>query len=242
MKKYKLFYFNHTKNNVLYDEFEIPNFPSVCCHCNKTGLQEFLTGSVDYFDENNQLSEISLITMCHACNERSINVLSVSIDAYLNHFASKIIETIPRKTFTLKVIPESIKKLSSEFENIYAEADTAYKTGLNHLAGMGFRKSVEFLLTDYLLETYKDDEDKIKSIKNPKTSMITKIKMLNKERLETLATASAWIGNDETHYSRRHLDFSVEDLIAFINAFVSEIENDIVYANAEELILKNKKK
>ncbi len=37
---------------------------------------------------------------------------------------------------------------------------------------------------------------------------------------KTLATQSAWIGNDETHYIRKQEDRDVQDIKSFIQAIV----------------------
>ena len=105
---------------------------------------------------------------------------------------------------------------------------------------MGYRKSIEFLTTDYLLKNPIEGvtEDWITS---PKTTLIQKINKLDKPRLVTLGKAIAYLGNDETHYTRIHEDYSMDDLISFIDLFISEIESDLKFTKAEKLIKRPKK-
>ena len=58
---------------------------------------------------------------------------------------------------------------------------------------------------------------------------------IHDERLKTLAKASAWIGNDETHYMKKH-SHGTEKLKAFIHAFVTFIDSDLAYEEALEFI------
>ena len=59
---------------------------------------------------------------------------------------------------------------------------------------------------------------------------------IDNPRIKTLATASAWIGNDETHYVRKHEDYNLEHLKIFISATVSFINSELSYLKAEQLL------
>ena len=48
-------------------------------------------------------------------------------------------------------VPEEIKKISVNFVEIYSQAHTAEHYGLNQIAGVGYRKSLEFLVKDYCM-------------------------------------------------------------------------------------------
>ena len=64
---------------------------------------------------------------------------------------------------------------------------------------------------------------------------------IDNQRIKNLATASAWIGNDETHYARKHEDYNVKDLLAFIDAIETFINADLSAFEAEKLINNSKK-
>ena len=59
---------------------------------------------------------------------------------------------------------------------------------------------------------------------------------INNEKIKTLARASAWIGNDETHYVRKHQNYNVQDLKRFINTVVAFIEYEHNYTEALNLL------
>lgn len=59
---------------------------------------------------------------------------------------------------------------------------------------------------------------------------------IDNNRIKKLAVASAWLGNDETHYERKFKDYNTDNLVEFINAIVSFIDSDISAVNAERMI------
>lgn len=120
-------------------------------------------------------------------------------------------------------LPENIEKVSPDFVEIYSQATVAESEGLDQIAGVGYRKSAEFLIKDYAIRKFPDDES---SIKKKLLGAVIK-KYLNEfPRLQQLSTAIAWIGNDETHYVRRHDNKDINDLKRFIKASAQFIAAD----------------
>ncbi len=56
------------------------------------------------------------------------------------------------------------------------------------------------------------------------------------DRLTTLARAVTWLGNDETHYVRQHPDYTLKELKAFADAFITFIDADLAYEAALKLV------
>ena len=84
---------------------------------------------------------------------------------------------------------------------------------MNQIAGVGYRKAAEFLIKDYVISKNPSDEEHIKSI------MLGQViaEYLNDfPKIQALAKSVSWIGNDETHYVRRHDDKDIQDLKKFI--------------------------
>ena len=103
---------------------------------------------------------------------------------------------------------------------------------LNQLSGMGYRKALEFLIKDYCISKHPDKEQEIKdTMLSPVIkAYISDVKIFN------LATASTWLGNDETHYTRKHEDKDINDLKAFINTVVAYINYELIAEEAEQLV------
>lgn len=110
----------------------------------------------------------------------------------------------------------SINSLSPNFVKIYNQAEQAEAAGLDEIAGLGYRKSLEFLIKDFAIHEHPDEEE---AIKNKPLAQCIK-SYISDERITTLAERSAWIGNDEAHYIRKQEDRDVSDMKTFIQAII----------------------
>ena len=97
---------------------------------------------------------------------------------------------------------------------------------------MGYRKALEFIVKDYAIHLRPKSKEDVE--KQALGKCIESY--IDNERIKKLAKASAWLGNDETHYIRKHEEYSVENLKAFIRALVSLVASDLAVADAESLI------
>ena len=147
---------------------------------------------------------------------------------YLKTFNSRM---YPAPTFN-KIFSKELKTLSPNFIKIYHQAEKAESNGLSEICGLRYRKALEFLVKDYAITFYPSDEEKIKNM--PLSQCINAY--IDNRRIKALATASAWIGNDETHYTRKHEDYNLSHLKAFIAAVVSCIDSELSYVQAEKLL------
>lgn len=123
---------------------------------------------------------------------------------------------------------DKINKLSPNFVKIYNQSEQAESTGLLEICGMGYRKALEFLVKDYAISKYPDRQNEIES------SMLGKCinSYIDNEKIKTLAKASAWIGNDETHYVQKHQNYNLQDLKRFVTTAIAYIEYELNYAEA----------
>ena len=127
---------------------------------------------------------------------------------------------------------ESIENLSPTFCDIYNQSSSAETYNLNQIAGMGYRKALEFLIKDYCIYRHNNDEQKIKSM------FLSQVieKYVDSDKIKNLSKVSAWLGNDETHYVKKFDDKDINDLKKFINATVYFISYDLVSDTADDLV------
>lgn len=130
------------------------------------------------------------------------------------------------------IFSDNIQKLSSEFVKAYNESLHAESLGLESICGMGYRKSLEFLIKDYVISKNPNEKSKVEKL--PLAKCITAY--ISDERLKALATASTWLGNDQTHYVQKHSAHGLKELKQFINAFVTFIDADLAYQDAVSFI------
>lgn len=117
--------------------------------------------------------------------------------------------------------PESVSSLSPAFVEIYDQSMAAEASGLTQLVGIGLRKALEFLVKDYAVSEHSGQEEAIR-----KTMLAPCIETYVADpNVKACAKLATWLGNDETHYTRRWLDKDIEDLKRLVRLTVNWIEN-----------------
>lgn len=115
-----------------------------------------------------------------------------------------------------KTFPKEISDVSIGFINIYNQAIQAEVAGLSEICGVGYRKALEFLIKDYVISLQGDDNESIDKIKkNPSIYNIIQTYVEN-EYIKSTAKRAIWLGNDETHYTRKWTEKQIKDLKVLI--------------------------
>lgn len=205
------------------------NYPSICPICGKSGTPTHTSSF--YIDNIFSCPNLFCTFFCHNCENMFIG------NYCYNEFAQTYILTFePHDTPQTKDFPKHIKEISPTFCDIYNQSLASQQYRLKDISGMGYRKALEFLVKDYAIFLNQKDEEKIK-----KLSLSQCInEYIDNNRIKKLALASAWIGNDETHYTKKNEEYNTDVLVEFIEAIVSFINSDLSSFIAESLI--NQKK
>lgn len=236
MMRQVLNYYDFDDKQYSSNEFDLVE-PRICNHCDHAGEQIFITG---VFCEKpiNGSSAICFFS-CYFCMRISIHFMSFSVNYHSEYLSTN--DVIPRAKSNNSdlIFSSEVSEKFPEFVKIYIQSQQAQNDGLDQIAGMGFRKSLEFLVTDFLLAYPPDGVDK-EWLKDPKTSLSNKIEKLENQRIKKLSKAISFIGNDETHYTRRHPEHDVESIKTFIKALLSDVENELTLLEVEKLLSKPK--
>jgi hypothetical protein len=132
--------------------------------------------------------------------------------------------TVQPQTTVLISFPPEITVLSPTFVTIYNQANSAEAYQLDDIAGSGYRKSLEFLVKDYLIRLHPEDAEAIK-----KEFLGSVIKnRVEDPNIKRVAERAVWLGNDETHYERRWVDKDIDDLKRLITLTVNWITNHLM--------------
>ena len=204
-------------------------YPSVCPMCHKSGDPSYLSSY--YIDDEHTSPNLFVHFFCHNCEKTFLG--NYHIRRYYDITDLRGFE--PVYDVEEREFSKHIKDLSPDFCSIYNQAYASQQYRLNDISGMAYRKALEFLVKDYAIFLHPDDKETI--IKAPLSQCINNY--IDNGKIKHLAVASAWIGNDETHYERKQQEYNVDDLIEFINAIVSFIDFDISAINAEKMTKKN---
>lgn len=210
--------------------FEYPT-PGKCSMCkNGTDATPLASFSVPYEDSS---CHVYILFFCHSCETCFIGAYRCFNPTYGYRNELDLIGFAPRGE-NVSDFSDRIYCVSPKFVEIYRQSEKAEQWGLSEICGMGYRKALEFLVKDFAIALSPDDEDVIKSkLLSPCIN-----DHIDNKRIKSLAKASAWIGNDETHYTRKHDDYNTESLKSFINAMVTFIDSELAFIDAENLINK----
>lgn len=124
---------------------------------------------------------------------------------------------------------EGINDLSPNFVNIYNQAEEAESRGLTEICGVGYRKSLEFLVKDYLISLNPAEADNIKS--KPLGNCIQDIQNAD---IKFCAQRATWLGNDETHYIRKWETKDLTDLKTLIELMLNWLKNEMLMKKYRE--------
>lgn len=117
--------------------------------------------------------------------------------------------------------PETVQEVSPTFIEIYNQAVVAESQELSQLVGIGLRKSLEFLIKDFACQEHPEQEASIRG-----TQLGACIaQFVSDPNVKECAKRAAWLGNDETHYTRKWESRDVGDLKLLVKLTVNWIDN-----------------
>ncbi|EQC44967.1 PF13643 domain protein [Bacteriovorax sp. BSW11_IV] len=136
------------------------------------------------------------------------------------HQLSFVIPSLPKNIDW----PHEIDEISPSFSEIYNQAVACESHGYNHASGPTYRKSLEFLIKDFAI------------IENPGKEIEIRAKLLGQcinefidnEPTKQCAKRAAWLGNDETHYTRKWENKDISDLKTLIQLTVNHIQTTLL--------------
>ena len=205
-------------------------YPKKCPICNNSISPD---NKIEFV--NKDINMVSILFGCPSCGKGFVSHYSIEDNEIINgknkYRALKLINSYPKIPDNY-VFDECILKLSPDFCEIYNQAHKAEFYDLNSIAGMGYRKALEFLIKDYSINKHPDEGEKIKRMN---LSQVID-EHIDGQKLHSLAKASTWIGNDETHYTRKIEDKDVNDLKRFITSTVAYITYDLTADEAFEVV------
>ena len=126
-----------------------------------------------------------------------------------------------------KSFDEVIESTFPNFVSLYNQAFTAEQYNLNDICGAGYRKALESLVKEYLVDNGICDNDEV-----AKLNLAASINKIDNEQIRTLAKSAKWIGNSETHYDNKNSDTDLQKMKSFIGAMAHFIADLLIYKQA----------
>lgn len=199
--------------------------PAICPRCGRD--LSAIEISTNFFGSANFEDKYAVVAVCQQCkNAIYFDVLH----AYGSEFATIVNSYPPIQIFDL---PAGIESLFSDFVRIYCQAAAAEARNYSDICGMGFRKALELLVKQYAIKTYPENEEAICN-----ESLSQTISRIQNAKIQTLAKAATWLGNDQAHLQVTHPEYNVADIKAFIKALCYHILMEEEVFKAQELVTK----
>lgn len=119
-----------------------------------------------------------------------------------------------------KEFHKSINEISPSFVEIFNQAFASEQYGLTQICGVGYRKSLEFLIKDFAIKKHPIKEEEIK--KNTLANVIKDY--IEDSKIKIVSKRAVWLGNDETHYVRKWETKDLTDLKNLIDLTLTMIQ------------------
>jgi hypothetical protein len=198
--------------------------PNVCPHCHVVNTPHNLW----YVFSNDSDNKLAFISSWNCANSDCAKVFVTLHKLNGNQFIFKrFLNGLPKGPDWPKPIlnlrngntinsgqPESSKFIKTYLQSLVAEND-----GLDELAGMGYRKAIEYLVKDWAIQNDPNDIEIINS--SWLGSIITRYYVGDIKEILERAT---WLGNDQAHYKRIFEDFDINDLKELIDLIMVELD------------------
>jgi hypothetical protein len=195
----------------------IDKFPDTCPLCFKGIDPRFFDGNLS---ENHVVIEVVFQCPRSDCHHLFIAYYYARIyqGKILNNY---YLQRLAPYNFEPHEMSEIINSVSKDFVRIYNQSEQAESEKLTEIAGPGYRKSLEFLIKDFVIIKKPDKKDEV--IKSLLGTVISSF--VEDTRIQATAKRAAWLGNDETHYYRKWEDKDIKDLKILIDLTVRWIES-----------------
>ena len=182
--------------------------------------------------DNNSKPYLYVAYLCTRCRNPFICKFS-QISSLPNSgcYSFNKLDLIAPKKFEKLTFSDCINTISPDFVNIYNQSLEAEHHNLNEISGIGYRKALEFLIKDFLINHEHKDEIKVKS-----TALGSCINtMIDNPQLKLVASRATWLGNDQTQYEQKYTDNDINELKRLIKLSVNWIEMIYLTEEAESI-------
>lgn len=141
------------------------------------------------------------------------------IESYLNKIPQGPIWPEPIKNLKNGKTIGTDKEDQSKFNEAYSQSLEAELTGLDEIAGMGYRKAIEYLVKDWAIQNYPEEKENIQ-----RAWLGAVVDHYYDGDLKDILQRATWLGNDQVHYNRLFEEFDISILKELIGLIVVELD------------------
>ena len=214
--------------------------PNICPHCHVTNTPHILyqspTKDTDNSDCNLQVWRCSN----QDCNKQ-FGVIYKLIDGKIK--IASFLNGLPKGPDWPKPILElkdgksigTEKQIQTKFIKTYLQSLEAESYGLDEIAGMGYRKAIEYLVKDWAIINNPEDKEKILG-----KWIGTIIADYYNGDLKEILERATWLGNDQVHYNKLFEEYDLDILKELIDLIMVELDREYKKKHYIENIQKRK--
>ena len=176
--------------------------------------------------------KLYLLCYCEECKNVFIAAYNCHRDLNINYAEVYIVDSFCKayqSFYKNSNFSNYINGLSPMFVKVYDQALTADSFGLDEIAGMGFRKALEFLVKDYAISLFPNEREHIE-----KMHLSDTIDKINYQPITDIAKPCIKVLNDETHYFRKFEKVEVANINKLILAIVGILSAKFI---ASEIVI-----
>jgi len=208
------------------EHVEVDRKPDVCplCHHSIEPTRHVVCTASGPTDARETMLEQVYQCTRHACSHLFVGRYRRTTsqgERFVGEF--KLKEVVPQELKPIEINQE-VESISQSFKLVFLQAAAAEAHGLNEIAGLGYRKALEFLVKDFCIHNDPDKEQKIKA----ELLGNTIANRIDDPNVKECARRAAWLGNDEAHYVRRWEDRDITDLKVLIELTSNWITNCVL--------------
>lgn len=206
------------------EEKHIPvdHLPDGCPVCKKAGKPIPLTGH--FYTQGPPRIRVAFLCPVTECSEIFIASYYNGNQGGVEAITSTLQKTQALRTVEDIVFPASIAGLSPQFVRTFNQSHVAEVNALDQICGPGYRKSLEFLIKDFLVGyKFKGNNEMGNRVRGLFLGRCIS-DLIDEDRIKECAKRAAWLGNDETHYTRIWQEKDIRDLKALIQMTVNWID------------------
>ena len=185
--------------------------PNICPHCHVTNIP-LLQWAHDSIDTDDIPVIISVWKCANVKCKKSFVAIHKDKDSNLVFKFDRFLNGLPKGPDWPKPIRElqsgqstEEDKIVSKFIKTYLQSLQAENYGLDELAGMGYRKAIEYLVKDWAIQNNTSEKDKIE-----KLWLGTVIEDYYDGDLKDILKRATWLGNDQAHYNKLFEEYRVK--------------------------------
>lgn len=217
-------------------QYSVEN-PNICPHCHVTNNPDHVWGGATR-DTDNADAHISVWRCANArCSKFMVALYKIHSG---RPKLIRFLNGLPKGPDWPKPIVElkngnSVTPADSNFIKTYLQSLVAENYGLDEIAGMGYRKAIEYLVKDWAIQANPGEKDAIE-----KSWLGAVITNYYKGDLKEILERATWLGNDQAHYNKLFEEYDLDVLKELIELNMVELDREYKKAHYIETIQKRK--